>query len=316
MRQNARAGLETLTRDIEMAGYQTTSYGDLNKTGLAITLAADHEIEMDQQRVEHTNGTIDWANPVYEPKLVYYHLATDMRTGRQNLYRQIRTQPGLRSTDEIVAENISDFTLAYLDKNNKPVDCLTEVFRHNKRYGEYTFGMPRPRVDADYCRAPVAPCTTRVPCNSGLKPDPLKNIRRIQVSLTTVPAGATTLAAAATAGDATITVASTAGFPASGKLDVFTVSGTNVVGRHPRHLQRQGRDAVHGVRRSPGRRRGDRRGTGDADRTGGKTLYADGERDAAEPGARPTRRPRTAPRPPSRPVWRSSTPAVAPANSR
>ena len=95
MRQNARAGLETLTRDIEMAGYQTTSYGDLNKTGLAITLARPHEIEMDQQRVEHTNGTVDWANPVYEPKLVYYHLATDMRTGRQNLYRQIRTQPGL-----------------------------------------------------------------------------------------------------------------------------------------------------------------------------------------------------------------------------
>ena len=127
MRQNARSGLETLTRDIEMAGYQTTSYGDLNKTGLAITLASDHEIEMDQQRVEHTNGSVDWANPVYEPKLVYYHLATDMRTGRQNLYRQIRTQPGLRSTDEIVAENISNFALTYWDKDNNPVDCLSPL---------------------------------------------------------------------------------------------------------------------------------------------------------------------------------------------
>ena len=69
-----------------------------------------------------------------------------------------------------------------------------------------------------------------MPCGSGLSPDPLKNIRRITVSLTTVPAGATTLTAGAAAGDATITVASTAGFPASGKLDVFTLSGTNVVG--------------------------------------------------------------------------------------
>ena len=64
MRQNARAGLETLTRDIEMAGYQTTSYGDVyNKTGLAITLASTSEIEMDQQRLDSAASTP--ANPVY-----------------------------------------------------------------------------------------------------------------------------------------------------------------------------------------------------------------------------------------------------------
>ena len=40
-----------------MAGYQTTNYGDLNKTGIAITLASAHEIEMDQQRPD--NATID-----------------------------------------------------------------------------------------------------------------------------------------------------------------------------------------------------------------------------------------------------------------
>ena len=34
-------------------------------------------------------GTIDWANPAYQPRLVYYHLATDVRTGRQNLYRKL-----------------------------------------------------------------------------------------------------------------------------------------------------------------------------------------------------------------------------------
>ena len=229
MRQSARAGLETLTRDIEMAGYQTTSYGDLNKTGLAITLALDNEIEMDQQRVGHTNGSVDWANPAYEPRLVYYHLAADMKTGRQNLYRQIRTQPGLRSTDEIVAENVSDFTLTYWDKDNKEVKCLS----HTPNHSRYTFRVPRPRA-ADYCEASVP---------SGLSPDPLKNIRRITVSLTAVPAGATTLAAAAAAGAATIEVASTAGFPSSGKLDVFTISGTNVVG--DTLVTYSGRDAYH-----------------------------------------------------------------------
>ncbi len=173
---------------------------------------------------------------------MYYHLATDMRSGRQNLYRQIRTQPGLPAPDEIVAENVSDFTLAYLDRRQQArwTACpkpSTATIR------EYTFGMPRPRVDADYCRAPVSPCTSHVPCDSGLSPDPLKNIRRITVSLTTVPAGATTLAAAATAGAATIEVASTAGFPSSGKLDVFTISGTNVVG--DTLVTYSGKDATH-----------------------------------------------------------------------
>ena len=152
---------------------------------------------MDQQRVEHTNGTVDWANPVYEPKLVYYHLATDMRTGRQNLYRQIRTQPGLRSTDEIVAENVSNFTLAYLDKDNNPVDCLSEPACTNKlglRWSGYPFGIPAPLSMPTTAATPWR-CTTRLPCNSGLSPDPLKNIRRITVSLTTMPAGATTLTA-------------------------------------------------------------------------------------------------------------------------
>lgn len=185
MRQNARAGLETVTRDLEMAGYQTTNYGDVNKTGLAITLAGTHEIEMDQQQPD--SATIGTANPVYEPRIVYYHLATDMKSGRQNLYRQIRTQPGLLAPDELVAENVSDFTFAYLDKNNNMVDCLTENF-NGKPYGSYTFNMQRPLADADYCRDPVFPCTTRIPCGSGLKSDPLKNIRRITVTLTTIAA--------------------------------------------------------------------------------------------------------------------------------
>lgn len=188
MRQNARAGMETLTRDIEMAGYQTTNYGDVNKTGIAITLASAHEIEMDQQRPD--SATIKNANPVFEPRLVYYHLATDLKTGRQNLYRQIRTQTGQSTPDELVAENVSDFTLAYQDKNNNPVDCLFTT-SNNPNYplnnSQYTFNVARPG-DADYCRVPVSPCTTRVPCNSGLSPDPLKNIRRIQVTLTTIPA--------------------------------------------------------------------------------------------------------------------------------
>jgi len=121
-RQNARAGLETVARDLEMAGYQTTNYGDVNKTGLAITLASAQEIEVDQQRPD--NSTITSALPVYTPRLVYYHLATDMRSGRQNLYRQIRTQPGLAAPDEIVAQNVSAFVLGYYDEDNAPIAGL------------------------------------------------------------------------------------------------------------------------------------------------------------------------------------------------
>lgn len=178
MRQNARAGLETVTRDLEMAGYKTTPYGDINKTGLAITIASTHEIEMDQQRPDST--TIGEAIPVYEPRLVYYHLATDMRTGRQNLYRQIRSQPGLPAPDELVAENVATFTLGYLDKENKkfkapgdpdnPADLPDPPYHPGTRYAtgtvpaQYSFGSPPPAV--------------------------LKDIRRIQVTLTTIAARA------------------------------------------------------------------------------------------------------------------------------
>jgi hypothetical protein len=216
MRQNARAGLETLTRDIEMAGYQTTSYGDPNKTGLAITLATEHEIEMDQQRVEHTSGSVDWANPVYEPKLVYYHLATDMRTGRQNLYRQIRTQPGLRSTDEIVAENISNFTLTYLDKNTSrglPVP--------HSNHSRYTFGTPRPRDVTTADRLLHEPRPRQRP-----ESRPVENIRAH--GSTTVPAGATTSPPAPPR--ATQPSGRKRRVPTSGRRR-FHHSGTNVIGR-------------------------------------------------------------------------------------
>ena len=159
-RQSARAGLETVTRDLEMAGYQTTNYGDSNKTGIAITLAGTHEIEVDQQRPD--NATLSSATPVYVPRLVYYHLATDMKTGRQNLYRQIRTQPRLPSPDEIVAENISVFSLAYYTKDNQPVPGLPPATAAGS--AAYTAGAA-------------------VPANS-----PLRAIRRIEVTLTTVPA--------------------------------------------------------------------------------------------------------------------------------
>ena len=204
MRQNARAGLETVTRDLEMAGYQTTNYGDVNKTGIAITLASAHEIEMDQQRVAHTSGTVDWANPVYQPRLVYYHLATDMNSERQNLYRQIRTQPGLSSPDELIAENVSEFSLAYFDGANASVAGLPPADPNGS--AAYTAGVA-------------------VPPGS-----PLRAIRRIQVTLTTIPAGATTLAADATGGDAAITVASTRGFPPAGQIVIFPATGNSVVG--------------------------------------------------------------------------------------
>jgi prepilin-type N-terminal cleavage/methylation domain-containing protein len=161
-RQNARAGLETVTRDLEMAGYQTTNYGDVNKTGIAITLASANEIEVDQQRPD--SATIGQAQPVYQPRLVYYHLATDTRSGRQNLYRQIRTQPGLAAPDELVAENVSDFALTYFDKENVPVPGLP----------------PHTASGSAAYSAGVA-----VPAGS-----PLRAIRRIQVSLTTTVARA------------------------------------------------------------------------------------------------------------------------------
>jgi len=40
MRQNARVALDTVTRDLEMTGYQITKYGDDYKANLAVTLAA------------------------------------------------------------------------------------------------------------------------------------------------------------------------------------------------------------------------------------------------------------------------------------
>jgi len=101
MRQNARAALDTVTRDLEMAGFQATMYGDLNKSNLAITLAAVDEIEFDEQQLNMDDGS-------YQPRMFYYHLATDATTGRQNLYRQIRTQPSLAAPDEIIAENKLD----------------------------------------------------------------------------------------------------------------------------------------------------------------------------------------------------------------
>lgn len=159
-RNNARSGLETFTRDLEMAGYLTTNYGDINKTGLAITFASAHEIEMDQQRP--SNETITAAAPAYEPRLVYYHLATDMRSGRQNLYRQIRTQPGLSTTDELVAENVGAFSLEYYDKDNIKVTGLPPDLASGS--AAYTPGVV-------------------VPAGS-----PLRAIRRIQVSLSTIAA--------------------------------------------------------------------------------------------------------------------------------
>jgi prepilin-type N-terminal cleavage/methylation domain-containing protein len=108
--QNLRGGLETITRDLEMTGFHATNYGDAKKIGLSVTLAEEHRIEVDQQRLDIANGT-------YEPRIVYYHLTTDVTTQRQNLYRQIRTEPGLPSTDELVAENIQDFKLEYFGMN-------------------------------------------------------------------------------------------------------------------------------------------------------------------------------------------------------
>ncbi len=159
-RQNARVGLEAVTRDLEMAGYQTTGYGDPHKIGLAITFASAREIEVDQQRPD--SDTITSANPVYRPRLVYYHVATDMRTGRQHLYRQIRTQPGVPTPDELVAENVSRFSLAYFDEDGADVPGLPPV---------------APNGSAAYSPG------VAVPANS-----PLRAIRRIRVTLGTTTA--------------------------------------------------------------------------------------------------------------------------------
>jgi len=161
-RQGARAGLETVTRDLEMAGFHTTNYGDPYKTGIAITLAAAGEIEVDQQRPR--DETIADAAPVFEPRLVYYHLATDLRTGRQNLYRQTRTEPGVPAPDELVVENVGAFSLAYYDRDGNPVAGLPPA---------------SPSGSAAY-----------VPGVAVLPGSPLRAIRRIDVALTTVPARA------------------------------------------------------------------------------------------------------------------------------
>lgn len=153
MSQNARAGLETFTRDIEMAGYQTTKYGDSNKLGLAVTLADTNRIEVDQQRLDIAAGT-------YVPRLVYYRLATDANTGHQNLYRQIRTTPGVPTTDQIVAENVATFSLSYYGCNQLPPNCTNANTSLNASLPQqYQTG--------------VAP------------PEMLKKIRRIEVSIST-----------------------------------------------------------------------------------------------------------------------------------
>lgn len=156
--QNARIGLETFTRDLEMAGYQTTNYGDASaaKSNLAITLAETNAIEMDQQRMMIAGNNLTTAT--YEPRLVYYHTATDATTGKTNLYRQVRSEPGLPRPDELVAENVTAFTLTYLDKDNNPVTSLTDTYNSS----HYTRGVARPTPN-----------------------DPLKSIRRVTVTLTT-----------------------------------------------------------------------------------------------------------------------------------
>jgi Tfp pilus assembly protein PilE len=160
MSQNARAGLETVTRDLEMTGYQTTNYGDAaHKKGLAITLAETGRIEVDEQRPDP--ATITSATPAYQPRIVFYHLREDAATGRQNLYRQVRTEPGLPAADEIVAEDIAAFTLDYFGYGD-PADPKNNNYALNAL------------LPAQY-QAGIAP------------PDVLKNIRRIKVTLSTTP---------------------------------------------------------------------------------------------------------------------------------
>ena len=179
MSQNARAGLETFTRDLEMVGYHSTQYGDTSgaKTGLSITWAAPNWIEMDQQRPDPT--TIGSATPDFAPAVVYYHTATDAGTGKQNLYRQIRTEPGLPAADELVAEDIAEFTLSYF---GTCFDCTLAPTDPN-----YQACMDKEK-DVDYpCALGSAP--TYLKYTRGSVPsDQLKNIRRVHALVrTTTP---------------------------------------------------------------------------------------------------------------------------------
>ena len=298
MRQNARAGLETLTRDIEMAGYQTTSYGDVRTRPAWRSPSPPDEIEMDQQRPDN-DATIG-ANPVYEPQLVYYHLATDMKTGRQNLYRQIRAQPGLPSHGRDRRGKCRDFHAGLSRQgNNNPVDCLTETF-NGKLYGEYTVGTPRPLVDADYCRDPVAPCASRVPCDSGLRPRPAEKHPAHHGDPDHDAGRRHDPRRPAAAGAATLTVDSTArvsrlrndrGLP-------------DLRGNRPRRdsiVTCTGKDATHftGVRRAcPAAAAGNVVARPMPIGTVPKALHADGERACRRTWPRRTRRPRTASRRP------------------
>ncbi|MFC1656950.1 hypothetical protein ACFL2P_00045 [Candidatus Moduliflexota bacterium] len=140
MRQNVRIALDTVTRDLEMAGFQTSTYGDQHKGNLAITLAAVDEIEFDEQRLNISDGN-------YEPRMFYYHLATDAATGRKNLYRQFRIQPGLASADEIIAENISAISISYFDEDDTAVTGLPL---------SYVYGNPPPQDLLDIRKVCVA----------------------------------------------------------------------------------------------------------------------------------------------------------------
>jgi prepilin-type N-terminal cleavage/methylation domain-containing protein len=133
MRQNARVALDTVVRDINMAGYHITRYGDDNKADLAVTRAETDKIEFDLHRLDIDTNT-------YESKMIYYHLATDVSTGKQNLYRQVRDKPGLPAPDELVAENMTGFSLAYFDGEGNALTTLPS---------QYTFGNPPPQLLKD-----------------------------------------------------------------------------------------------------------------------------------------------------------------------
>jgi len=133
MRQNARVALDTVVRDVNMAGYHITRYGDDNKADLAVTRAETDRIEFDLHRLDIDTNT-------YESKMIYYHLATDVSTGKQNLYRQVRDKPGLPAPDELVAENVTSFALSYFDEEGSALTALPS---------QYTFGNPPPQLLKD-----------------------------------------------------------------------------------------------------------------------------------------------------------------------
>ena len=58
-RQNARAAIDMLSRDLEMAGFQTTLHGDINMNNMAITIAQPNEIEMSQNWFNASTGSYD-----------------------------------------------------------------------------------------------------------------------------------------------------------------------------------------------------------------------------------------------------------------